>query len=375
MRPVEGLRGTAMVTKDGSVEADLAAGLADVEAGVACTSETRFQLCSVSKQFAAAAVMLLVEPGQLDLGEPVCQWLPEGPPQWRQVTLHHLLSHTAGIPHWLEAPGLDPAEPMRISERLEIIQATPLRTEPGAQWHYSSPGFVLAGLIVERASGQPYRDFLAERILSPLQLTQTTLGGTPGAAARGYNDGQPVAPWDLDAMPGTGDIWSTAGDLTRFTAALHAGELITASSLRAMCTAHAPLDDDEEGEPRLSVPCLLDPGPGGQHRHPGKRRGREHNGPAQAAASGGSLTLSGRRWRDAIGREHRVLRQDRQPVVHLFGVGGVLPVGEQPGGVGERQPAFHLVDLDGEGGSTWRACVDGRRHDGSQAARPVHHAQ
>jgi CubicO group peptidase (beta-lactamase class C family) len=207
----------------------------------------------VSKQFAAAAVMLLVESGQLDLDEPVGRWLPGGPPQWRQVTLHHLLSHTAGIPHWLEAPGLDPAEPMGISERLEIIQATPLRAEPGAQWHYSSPGFVLAGFIVERASGQPYREFLTERILSPLQLTQTTVGGAPGAAARGYNDGQPVAPWDLDAMPGTGDIWSTAGDLTRFTAALHAGELLAASSRRAVCTAHAPLDDDEEEEPRLTT--------------------------------------------------------------------------------------------------------------------------
>jgi CubicO group peptidase (beta-lactamase class C family) len=251
MRSVEGLRGAAMVTKGGSVEAEMAEGLADAETGVACTSGTRFQLCSVSKQFAAAAVMLLVESGQLDLGEPVSRWLPEGPPQWRQVTLHHLLSHTAGVPHWLEAPGLDPAEPMRISERLEIIQATPLRTEPGAQWHYSSLGFVLAGFIVERASGQPYRDFLAERILSPLQLTQTTVGGAPASAARGYNDGEPVAPWDLDAMPGTGDIWSTAGDLTRFTVALHAGELIAASSLRAMCTQHAPLDDDEEGEPGL----------------------------------------------------------------------------------------------------------------------------
>lgn len=148
MRPVEGLRGTAMVTKGGSVQADLAGGLADVEAGVACTPGTRFQLCSVSKQFAAAAVMLLVESGQLDLGEPVARWLPEGPLQWRQVTLHHLLSHTAGVPHWLEAPGLDPAEPVGISERLEIIQATPLRSAPGAQWHYSSPGFVLAGLSV-----------------------------------------------------------------------------------------------------------------------------------------------------------------------------------------------------------------------------------
>jgi CubicO group peptidase (beta-lactamase class C family) len=149
------------------VQADLTAGPADAEAGVPCAAGTRFQVCSVSKQFTAAAVMLLVESGRLDLDEPVGRWLPGGQPQWRQVTLHHLLSHTAGIPHWLEAPGLDPAEPMKISERLDIIQATPPRSEPGARWHYSSPGFVLAGFIVERASGRPYRDFLAERILWP----------------------------------------------------------------------------------------------------------------------------------------------------------------------------------------------------------------
>jgi len=251
MGPVQGLRGAAMVTRGGPATVDLAAGLADVGAGVACTSGTRFQLCSVSKQFAAAAVMLLVESGRLDLGQQVGRWLADSPPWWRRVTLHQLLSHTAGVPHWLEAPGLDPAEPMTISQRLEIIQATPLRTEPGAAWHYSSPGFLLVGLIVERASGQPYREFLAERILSPLQLTQTTVGSAPGGAARGYQDGQPVAPFDLDTMPGTGDIWSTTGDLTRFTAALHGGELITAGSLRAMCTAHAPIDDDDQGEPRL----------------------------------------------------------------------------------------------------------------------------
>jgi CubicO group peptidase (beta-lactamase class C family) len=253
MRPVAGLRGAAMVTRGGSVEADLAVGLADIEASVRCSSRTRFQICSVSKQFAAAAVMLLVESGRLDPGEPVARWLPGGPPQWQQVTLHHLLCHTAGVPHWLEAPGLDPARPMAISERLEIIQATPLRTNPGAQWHYSSPGFLLAGLIVERASGQPYPEFLTERILSPLKLTGTTVGGPPDGAARGYKDGQPVASWDLDAMHGTGDIWSTTGDLSRFTAALHSGELITAASLSAMCTAHASLDDDEEGEPRLAT--------------------------------------------------------------------------------------------------------------------------
>jgi CubicO group peptidase (beta-lactamase class C family) len=240
-----------MVTRSGSVVADLAEGPADIEAGAVCSRETKFQLCSVSKQFAAAAVMLLVESGRLDLGEPVARWLSADSPQWRRVTLHHLLSHTAGIPHWREAPGLDPGEPMRTADRLEIIRATPLQFEPGAQWHYSSLGFLLAAFIVEQASGQSYQDFLAERILSPLGLAQTTVGGAPHAAARGYRDGQPVVPFDLDTMPGTGDIWSTATDLTRFTTALHGGELVAASSLQAMCTAHAASDDDDGGEPRL----------------------------------------------------------------------------------------------------------------------------
>jgi CubicO group peptidase (beta-lactamase class C family) len=242
MHPVAGLRGAAMVTRSGSAATEVAGGLADIESGVPCASATRFQLCSVSKQFTAAAVMLLAESGQLDLQEPVTRWLPGSPPPWRQVTLHRLLSHTAGLPHWLEGPGLDPAEPMSISDRLTTIQATPLRTRPGTQWHYSSP---------EGASGQPYQELVTERILSPLQLTQTSAGGVPGAAARGYRDGQPVPGWDPAAMPGTGDIWSTAGDLSRFTAALHSGELVTASSLRVMCTAHAALDDDDDSEPRL----------------------------------------------------------------------------------------------------------------------------
>jgi CubicO group peptidase (beta-lactamase class C family) len=250
---VEGLSGAALVTRQRRVELELAQGVADAEAHAPCTSTTPFQLCSVSKQFAAVAVMLLVEAGGLNLEEPVARWLRGGSEQWRQVTLHHLLSHTAGLPHWHEAPGLDPARPMGVAERLEVMQATPLKSTPGSQWHYSSPGFLLVGLIVARASGQPYPRFLAERILTPLHLSETTVGDIPVGAARGYNDGQLVPPWDLGTMTGTGEIWSTAGDLTTFTTALHDGELLSASSLRAMCTAHASLCDEGEGDPRLTT--------------------------------------------------------------------------------------------------------------------------
>jgi CubicO group peptidase (beta-lactamase class C family) len=241
------LRGVATVTRAGTVRAELTGGLADAAAGIPCTPRTRFQICSISKQFAAAAALLLAEAGRLALDDPVDRWLSGEPPQWSGVTLHHLLSHTAGVPHWLEAPGLDPAEPTPPGDRLAAIQAAPLRTAPGETWHYSSPGFVLVGLIVERASGQPYARFLTERILAPLGLSATSVGGPPPEpAARGYRDGAPVTPFDLAAMAGTGDIWSTAADLASFTAALHAGNLITNESLRAMLTPHAPIEDDDE---------------------------------------------------------------------------------------------------------------------------------
>jgi CubicO group peptidase (beta-lactamase class C family) len=177
MRSVDGLCGAAIVARAGSVALELAAGLAGAEAGAMCTPQTRFQVASVSKQFVAAAVMLLAESGMVALGEPVDRWLPGS--QWRRVTLHHLLTHTSGIGHWGDAPGFDPAQPMYPDDRLALIEQAPLRTEPGTRWHYSSPGYLLAGQIVARASGRPYADFVTERILDPLELTSTTAGSVP----------------------------------------------------------------------------------------------------------------------------------------------------------------------------------------------------
>ncbi len=255
MEPIPGLSGSVLVTRDGSVLTELAQGPADTGTGAACTARTRFQLCSVSKQFAAAAALLLVESGQLDLAEPVARWLPAARSSaWQCITLHHLLSHTSGLGHWSDVPGLDPSQLPAAAERLALILQAPLRSEPGATMRYSSPGFMLVGHIVARASGQPYPDFVAGHILSPLGLTCTSIGGVPadGPVARGYLAGQPVPPWDLDTMGGTGDIWSTAGDLTRFTAALHGGALVSAGSLAAMRTPHAPLPADQAGDPQFS---------------------------------------------------------------------------------------------------------------------------
>jgi CubicO group peptidase (beta-lactamase class C family) len=247
---IEGLLGAAVVTRDGSIALEAAGGAADAAAGTDCTPRTVFQIASVSKQFAATAVMLLAEDGKVILDEPVQRWFPGCPPPWQQITLHHLLTHTSGIRHWDEAPGFDITEPMDLAKRLTLFQQAPLRTAPGTQWQYSSPGYIVVGQIVEQASGQPYAEFLTERILAPLGLTSTTAGRWPatGAVARGYHDGSPVTLWDLSAMPGTGDICSTVGDLARFSAAVHTGSLLTARSRQALITPHAPFGDTQHSD-------------------------------------------------------------------------------------------------------------------------------
>ena len=113
----------------------------------------------------------------------MARWLPGSPPQWQRVTLHHLLTHTAGVRHWGDAPGFGPSQPMDLDERVALILQAPLLTEPGTRWRYSSPGYVLAGHIVARASGQPYPSFLAGHVLGPLGLTSTTSGDVPPDAA------------------------------------------------------------------------------------------------------------------------------------------------------------------------------------------------
>ncbi|MGD0377367.1 MAG: serine hydrolase domain-containing protein [Streptosporangiaceae bacterium] len=245
MSSIEGLRGAAIVSRAGSAELALADGPADAETGTACTPQTRFQIASISKQFAAVAVLLLAESGTVLLDEPVDRWFPGSPAQWQRVTLHHLLTHTAGVGHWGEAPGFEPSKPMDPGERLELVLQAPLVAEPGTRWRYSSPGFLLAGHIVRLACGQPYARFVTERIVAPLGLTSTTVGGRTDGIARGYSGGQPVATWDLSTMPGTGDICSTVGDLARFTTLVQSGALLTGDSLRAMRTVHTPVSGDQ----------------------------------------------------------------------------------------------------------------------------------
>ncbi|ONK13669.1 Penicillin-binding protein E [Streptomyces sp. MP131-18] len=208
-----------------------------------CTPDTRFQIASVSKQFTAASAMLLVEEGKAGLNDPIARWLPGCPERWRRLTLHQLLTHTSGMGHWQDLPGLDVNRLDATGELLEGFSSLPLRSAPGSTWHYSSPGYLLAARIIERVSGQAYADFLTERVLRPLGMTSTYVGEAPSEmAAYGYREGRRVDVAEFAALPGPGDLWSTVGDLALYTAAFNAGHLLTARSCEAMAAPHASMD-------------------------------------------------------------------------------------------------------------------------------------
>jgi CubicO group peptidase (beta-lactamase class C family) len=206
-----------------------------------CTAGTRFQIASVSKQFTAAAVLVLVHRGHLAVGDPVARWFPGGPDGWQAVTVHHLLTHTSGVGHWEDFPEIDIFATMSDEELLGAIQGHQLLDPPGVRFSYSSLGYWLLAQIVEKVSGQPYAQFLSQTVLEPAGLAET-FAGSPRErphVASGHARGAPAPSYELDHTgKGAGDIYSTASNLDQWNRSLRA-VLPAEWCRRMMFTGHA----------------------------------------------------------------------------------------------------------------------------------------
>ena len=248
--PGDDFSGVRLASRHGSIFTASWTGLADIDGGRPWTRRTRSQVASISKQFAAVVALNLVDQGVLALADPVANVLAECPAHWQGVTLVQLLTHTSGMSHWSERPGYQPAQVLEPSERLALLLAAPLVTPPGEQWCYSSPGYIVLSAVLERAARTSYDRLVQEQIIEPLALTDTTVGeARMDGAARGYKRGEPVTPWDLHTMPGTGDIWSTADDLARFVVAVHQGELLPERGQKALHAITVDVVPGEESGP------------------------------------------------------------------------------------------------------------------------------
>jgi CubicO group peptidase (beta-lactamase class C family) len=219
------------------------AGLADREKLTPNRLDTSFQIASISKQFAAAAVLLLQEESRLNVGDALSLWIPNCPNDWGGITLHHLLTHNSGIGHWGDYPHLSLFNANTPAEVVRTIQNGTLVAKPGSRWSYSSPAYVLVSHVVELASKRPYGEFLREAIFEPLKMAHTRAGQRSTEARResvGYYRGAPVPSFELDTVGiGAGDVWSTASDMTVWDRSLLSSALLSPESIRQMFTPFA----------------------------------------------------------------------------------------------------------------------------------------
>jgi CubicO group peptidase (beta-lactamase class C family) len=252
-RYVEGLadthqfRGTVEVWRGDELVVRQGFGQADVARDVRNDEHTRFRIGSVTKQFTALAVLMLQEDGKLRVGDRLCEYLPDCPATWRAITLDQLLTHTSGLWDYNEMTDAEGAaylaeygDTPTPDQLLEVFADRPLEFPPGTKWKYSNCGYDLLGMIVERLSGQTYREFLQERILGPLHMTESAYQPDPARSdhdAVGYRDWTTPAQTLPDAVSyASGGMYSTTTDMTRWNRFLLTGKpaIVTRDTLTEM---------------------------------------------------------------------------------------------------------------------------------------------
>lgn len=242
-----------LVIRDGEVVVRQGLGLAELETGRAITPSTSFRLASVSKQFTAAAILLLAQDGTLGIDDPIKRWLPSLPPVADPITVRHLLSHTSGLIDYEDL--MDPSDTRQIHDAgvLTLLEAQD-RTwfVPGSSYRYSNGGYALLALIVERASGLRYAQFLRQRIFAPLGMRSVAFEeGISQVPERAFGYSRVDGRWQrtdqssTSAVLGDGGIYASIDDLARWDAAWHDDRLLR-EPWRRLATAPATRTDEPE---------------------------------------------------------------------------------------------------------------------------------
>jgi D-alanyl-D-alanine carboxypeptidase len=223
-------------------------GLADREAGRAANAGTVYEIGSITKQYTAAAIMRLVEAGKVDLDADISEYLAF-PLQGHRVTVRQLLNHTSGIhsytskrewrAHW--------ADDLTTDSIVGFVARDTFDFAPGTSWRYNNTGYVLLGMIIEKASGKSYAAYVEEELFRPLGLTQTRycpprVTGRDTTYALGYGlraSDREVIPAEFLSMThphAAGALCSTVRDYAVWQRALHGGQVVSPESYRAMTT-------------------------------------------------------------------------------------------------------------------------------------------
>jgi D-alanyl-D-alanine carboxypeptidase len=227
-----------VVVKNGKIVKAAAYGLSDRERRTPAAPETVYKIGSVSKQFIATGIMLLVQEGRVAVDDPISRYLDGTPPAWQPITIRHLLTHTGGIIR--ESPAFDPWKVQSDAEVIKAAYAVPLRFPPGTKWEYCNVGYFALAQVITRVAGQPWHQFLEEKVFRPAGMSMTAptnITPTLPNRAVGYtgNANARVAD-DWRAMRPSGAFLSTVLDLAKWDALLYTDAVLSPATRRQMWT-------------------------------------------------------------------------------------------------------------------------------------------
>lgn len=255
--PSDGPGAAAIVVKEDKVVFRGASGLADMELGVPLSPDNVFRIGSITKQFTAAAIMLLADQGKLSVSDSINEYLPDYPTHGHTITIENLLTHTSGVFNYTSIPGYFNGAEIRkdvsTDELIQVFADLPMDFSPGEKYRYSNSGYVLLGAIIEKASGQSYSDFIQTAIFDKLGLENSYYGGPQliPYRARGYQgtagEYSNAGYLSMTQPHGAGALLSTVDDLAKWTAALFGGDLVSGKSLELMTTDYELNNGDSAG--------------------------------------------------------------------------------------------------------------------------------
>ncbi|MBU2969173.1 beta-lactamase family protein [Pseudoalteromonas sp. C2R02] len=235
-----------LVSKQGKVIYKHALGLADVSKTTSITTDSIFQIGSITKQFTAAAILLLEQQNKLSLSDTLSDFLPYYSKAGKNITLGKMLSHTSGLPNYLgnSETMLKAKKYAHIDMILTQLSKDPLIVEPGEQYAYSNTAYVFLGKVIEQVSGLSYAQFMQQNIFNPLNLKNTfviTTTESDPKIVKGYEknkDGQIIdlMPVDRSWIAAAGAIASNLGDMHKWHLSLINGDLINAQNFKKMIT-------------------------------------------------------------------------------------------------------------------------------------------
>jgi len=235
---------TALVSKGGKVIYRKAFGNANLELGVPMVPENVFQIDSMTKQFTAVSILMLLEQGKLALNDDITKYIPGYPTHNKNITIHHLLTHSSGIKSYTSMRGLREIARKDLTpiELIDFFQNEPMDFNPGEKYKYNNSGYIILGYIIEKISGVSYAEFVETNILKKINMSSSVYGSKSKIIknrASGYqkrSDYRNATYISLTLPYAAGSIMSTVDDLLKWQQAISNNTLVKAKTIKKAFT-------------------------------------------------------------------------------------------------------------------------------------------